>query len=304
MRGNIFEIQHFSVHDGPGIRTTVFLKGCQLSCLWCHNPESIQVRPSELAYVDSKCVCCGVCFAVCPAHCHRVEGDKHVIDRQHCTFCGKCIHLCAGKALTLCGQEGISAEEVMEEVLADRRYYAESEGGITLSGGEPMMQADFVLELTSMAKQYGIHVAMETNACYDYQLLKEIKENVDLFLVDWKLTDPQKHMKYTGASNVRIYENIRKLHDEGRSILLRCPIIPGLNDTEDHFKKIAQMTAEMKGLIGAELLPYHNLGVGKIEKFGLEGQINYMTAEKPSKETVNRWIELCTAFGGRIINER
>ena len=304
MRGNIFEIQHFSVHDGPGIRTTIFLKGCQLRCLWCHNPESIQERPGELAYVDSKCVGCGTCFAVCPEHCHHMEAGRHVIDRYSCTFCGKCAHLCAGKALSLYGERGVSADAVMREVMTDKRYYEESGGGITLSGGEPMMQAGFVRELAAMAKNKGIHVAMETNACYNYRLLDGIKDKVDLFLIDWKVTDSKKHEKYTGAPNKKIYENIRRLHDEGRKILLRCPIIPGYNDTEDHFEKIAQMTRELEGLIGAELLPYHNLGVGKIEKFGLEGQIDYIIAQKPSKETLNRWIDICTAHGGRIINER
>jgi len=304
MNGNIFEIQHFSVNDGPGIRTTVFFKGCQLHCLWCHNPESIDDKAGEFAFVESKCAGCASCFRVCPEGCHKIVDGKHVIDREKCTFCGKCVQLCSGKALSIYADKGMSVDEVMKEIEKDKSYYAESGGGITLSGGEPMMQSGFVRDLADAAKHQGIHTVMETNCCYNYSLLDGIKQNIDLFLIDWKMSDPAKHLEYTGMSNEIIYENICRLHDEGKKILLRCPIIPGYNDNDEHFKKIAEITSRLDNLQGAELLPYHSLGVGKIEKFGLEKRIKYIVSTPPSKETMKKWADKCKSYGGRIVNEQ
>lgn len=302
MRGNVFEIQHFSVHDGPGIRTTVFLKSCQLKCLWCHNPESISIRASELAFVQTKCVGCGMCFRVCPQGCHYMKDGQHRIDRQNCTFCGKCVRMCAGNALSISGQE-MGAQEVIADVLRDKTYYEESGGGMTLSGGEPMLQWEFVKALAALSRTYGIHNCIETNGYYPFERAEAVAPNIDLFLMDWKESDEALHKKYTGVGNKPIFENIKKLGERGNSILLRCPIIPGYNDRDDHFEQIARMTAELKGVVGAEILPYHNLGVNKIEKFGLEGEIKYIVAEPPTKEVEREWIEKCRRFGGNIINE-
>lgn len=302
MKGSIFEIQHFSVHDGPGIRTTVFLKGCQLKCLWCHNPESIRTQTKELAFVESKCVGCGVCFKICPHGCHRMKDGKHIIDRKTCSLCGACTHLCAGKALSMYGME-LLPEEVLAEVLKDRTYYEQSGGGVTLSGGEPMLQPDFVRRFAKLAKKHGIHVAMETNGCYDFRLLNGIRENIDLFLIDWKESNEEKHKAYTGAGNQQIIQTIRQLSDAGHSILLRCPIIPGYNDRTDHFRKIAQMTREIKGIVSAELLPYHNLGLNKISKFGLEGIVDYIEPRVPDKEELKKWIAVCEKYGAKIYNK-
>lgn len=204
MRGTVFEIQHFSVHDGPGIRTTVFLKGCQMKCLWCHNPESLDGKIGELSYVESKCISCGFCEKNCQNGCHQFVNGRHLIDRSKCDYCGKCVDMCPGRALTICAQRKKSVSEVMEEVLKDKSFYDESGGGMTISGGEPLLQVEFVKALAKEAKRNGISVAIETNACYDYSLLNGIRENVDLFLVDWKVTDDKKHVKYTGCSNVQV----------------------------------------------------------------------------------------------------
>ncbi|MCI2062177.1 MAG: glycyl-radical enzyme activating protein [Eubacteriaceae bacterium] len=303
MKGNIFEIQHFSVNDGPGIRTTVFFKGCQLHCLWCHNPESIDDKPGEFAFVASKCVGCGSCFRICPEGCHSIADGKHIIDREKCTFCGKCVKMCSGSALSIYGDKGMTVEEVMSEVSKDRSYYDESGGGITLSGGEPMMQSGFVRELAEAACAVGISVAIETNACCKYSYLDDVKNYIDLFLVDWKASDPAKHKEYTGMSNEIIYENLCRLNDSGKKVLLRCPIIPGYNDNEDHFRKIAEITKRLDKSIGAELLPYHSMGVGKIEKFGLEDRVRYIVAKPPAKETVEEWVRKCRSYGGRMVNE-
>lgn len=302
-KGNVFEIQHFSIDDGPGIRTTVFLKGCQMHCLWCHNPESLKSGQGILSFAASRCVHCGLCFRICPRNCHSLANGKHLIDRGKCTGCGRCTRLCAGRALTLYGEHPLSVAEVMEEVLKDRAYYEESGGGLTISGGEPMMQPSFVRALASEATHCGIHVALETNAGYRYSLLESLGNTVDVYLVDWKITDESLHRKCTGRSNRLVEENIRRLHRDGRKVILRCPIIPGYNDNEEHFRKIAAFTQELPDLIGAQLMPYHSLGLGKIERFGLEGQTDYITAQPPSAETLQKWVQLCQSFGGRMLNE-
>ena len=302
-KGKVFDIQHFSFDDGPGIRTIVFLKGCQMHCLWCHNPESLDGQRSEMAFVPSKCVGCGYCFKVCPNGCHYMENGKHIIDREKCTFCGKCTRLCAGNALSICADKNWSVEEVLAEVEKDRSYYEESGGGMTISGGEPMMHPQFVAELAAEAKRRGISVAMETNGCYDFSLLDGIWENIDVFLIDWKESDDEKHIAYTGCSHKKVYENIQKLHDLGKKIILRCPIIPGYNDEKSHFKKIAELTQEFPNLIGAELMPYHSMGVSKIERFGLEERVKYIVSEPPEKETQKKWLEICRSYGGRMLNE-
>ena len=296
------EIQHFTIHDGPGIRSTVFLKGCQLRCLWCHNPESVLHDKGNLAFLASKCVGCGTCIKVCPQKAHVMENGVHRLDRNTCVLCGKCAQFCAGDALAV-NVTTMSPQHVADEVLRDVSYYRESGGGVTLSGGEAMLQRQFVRELIDILKQHDIHITIETNLSYPYQWLDEIRNKVDLFLVDWKESDEQRHKEYTGAGNQQIYENICQLHKDGHKVLLRCPIIPGYNDREDHFRRIAELTQEFPDLIGAELLPYHAMGVGKIEKFGLEGELSYIVAEEPAKETVARWLEQCREFGGRMVNQ-
>lgn len=206
MKGVVFDIQHFSVHDGPGIRSTVFLKGCQIRCLWCHNPEGLSLRPHELSFVPSKCVGCGLCARQCPAQAHVLTQDRHEIRRDLCRRCGRCADVCPTKALSFCGRE-MEAEAVIEEVLRDRAYYRDN-GGLTISGGEPMMQRAYVRELARLAREAHLNVALETNLCYDYAWLDGIRENIDLFLTDWKETDPEKHLAYTGASNARVRENL------------------------------------------------------------------------------------------------
>jgi pyruvate formate lyase activating enzyme len=230
-----------------------------------------------------------------------MENGVHLIDRETCIRCGDCVPECPVKALTLCGKE-IEAADVIKEVVHDKSYYQE-DGGMTISGGEPLIQRDFVRELVFLAKEEGLGVALETNGYYNFSLLDGIKEHVDIFLIDWKETDPQKHREYTAVPNDIIYANIKRLHDEGRRILVRCPIIPGLNDREDHFRRIAEITRELPNLIGAELLPYHNLGVSKNERFGLTGELESVSLDQPDPEVVEGWIQFTRDCGGRLINE-
>lgn len=201
----------------------------------------------------------------------------------------------------MCGRVA-EATDVIAEVLKDRAYYRDN-GGFTISGGEPMMQREFVKELLQLAKAENLNTALETNLHYDCAQLDGIRENVDLFLADWKETDPEKHRMFTGVRNERILENFRRLHNDGAKVLIRCPIIPSYNDREDHFRKIAQLTQEFPNFVGAELLPYHNLGVSKIARFGLKDEFDAINVEPPAPETVKQWVDFVRSLGGRLINE-
>jgi pyruvate formate lyase activating enzyme len=230
-----------------------------------------------------------------------MKDGKHTINRAKCIRCGACVPDCPTRALTLCGRD-TEAAEVIQEVLRDRVYYRD-DGGMTISGGEPLMQREFTRELAHLAKREGINVALETNLCYTYKWLDDIKKNVDIFLVDWKETDPDRHFEYVNARNDELLANLKRLHDEGFSILLRCPIIPGYNDREEHFAKIAEITKSLPNLLGAELLPYHNLGVSKNDRFGLKDEIKTIALEQPEAELVDRWIQCTRDLGGRLVNE-
>lgn len=302
MTGHIFEIQHFSIHDGPGIRCNVFLKGCNLHCLWCHNPEGRLLRPRELSFVPSRCIGCGYCFRVCPNHCHKLEDGVHVLDWERCTRCGKCTEECYVNALTTVGYDA-TPEEVVEEVMRDAIFYETSGGGITLSGGEPILQREFVSAVMTLSKKRGLNTALETCLAYDYGALDGIKEHVDLFLADFKATNPADHKRFTGVDNGIILENFQRLHDDHMNVLIRCPIIEGLNDTKEHFQKIAELTKRYPEFVGAELLPYHRLGVAKVARFGLKDDIQYAEYQTPPRETEQRWINMVRGFGGRLINE-
>ena len=294
--GIIFGIQHFSVHDGPGIRSTVFLKGCNLNCLWCHNPESIDLNP-VISFIESKCTGCGNCFKICP-DVHKTVGNKHVIIREQCKACSNCVNGCYSKALELVGKK-ITAQEIISDLLRDKRYYDSSGGGITLSGGEPTVQYSFMHALLTLAKSKGLHCALETNGFSNYSIYEKVLPLVDLFLYDYKETDPRKHKEYTGVDNKKIIDNLRRLNHAGARIILRCTIIPGINDRDDHFKAIAGLTKELNNVEGAELLFYHDLGVSKAERMGLESQVKY---EQPAAETTEKWKKLVLGYGGKLVN--
>lgn len=266
MKGTIFNIQKFCVNDGPGIRTTVFLKGCPLKCAWCHNPES-QLVNSEIMFYKDKCVNCGRCVKVCPNGCHSFESGTHIFDRKNCVKCFLCIKT-GCEALEKVGRE-ISTDEVIEEVLKDKIFYDNSGGGITLSGGEPLCQFDFSLEILKKAKENGIHTAIETCGFTSADRVKEILKYVDLFLFDYKETNSELHKKFTGISNDIILENLSLLNDMGKSIIFRCPIIPGCNDRKEHFEGICNVANRFKNVLRIELESYHSLGESKYESLGL-----------------------------------
>ncbi|MBR7133519.1 MAG: glycyl-radical enzyme activating protein [Clostridia bacterium] len=280
------------MNDGPGIRTTVFLKGCPLNCVWCHNPESKKIKP-QLLYDARKCVYCGRCAEVCSEDVHIFENGKHIINREKCCCCGKCSEACFSEAIEIAGKE-MTVEEVMGEVLRDKLFYDNSGGGLTLSGGEPMLQFEFAYALLKSAKENGLHTCIETCGFAPSEHFSQIVKLVDIFLFDYKLSDEQKHKEYTGVSNELIVKNLKMLDDLGANIILRCPIIPDVNDTPEHFKAIADMANSLSNISEINIEPYHPLGKSKSELLGVEYQIADLSF--PQEETVLQWIDSVQSF--------
>ena len=286
VKGVIFDIQRFSVHDGPGIRTSVFMKGCPLSCIWCHNPEAIEAAP-EIAYYGDKCSGCGCCAAVCPNNCHGTACDnERKFSRENCIRCGKCAEACVYQAVTVTGKT-VTAAEVIETVKKDELFYQNSGGGMTLTGGEPFFQPVFALELLKLAKQNGLHTCVETCGAVSFEILNEAACCTHIFLYDVKETCADKHFEFTGAGNGIILENLFKLDALNVEIILRCPIIPELNDNEDHFINIGKLADQTKNAKEIHIQPYHPLGISKSKAIGK--QPRYPNSQITSKETTVAW---------------
>lgn len=287
MNGSIFNIQKFCINDGPGIRTTVFVKGCPLNCAWCHNPESKSTKP-ELLYSENKCIGCGACAVACKEGAQVFENGTHSIDRERCIACGACADVCPTGALEISGYEK-RVEDAIAEVMKDKIFYDNSGGGMTVSGGEPMAQFNYTKSLLTLAKEKGLNTAIETCGFAPTERYAEILPLVDLFLFDWKITNPQLHKQYTDVDNALIEKNLRYISDNGGKIVLRCPIIPTVNDTEEHFSGIARLANELEGVLSVDIEPYHPLGIGKAERLGKE--VAFRELGIPEKETVDAWIK-------------
>lgn len=257
--GYIFDIQRFSVHDGPGIRTNVFFKGCPLKCIWCHNPES-QSKQADIGYYSDKCLACGACASVCKLH--TVSDGKHDYNRSECVKCGKCTEICPTNALTFFGREA-TAEEIIAEVMKDKTFYQTSGGGLTVSGGEPLYQPEFLKELLTLAKENRLHTCIETCGFASKETVKAIAPLTDIFLFDYKASDERSHMELTGAPLKPIVDNLIMLDKMGIKTVLRCPLIPNANLTEEHLDGIAKLAASLDNLIEVNVMAYHALGSGK-----------------------------------------
>lgn len=265
MQGRLLNIERMCVHDGPGIRTTIYLKGCPLRCRWCHNPESISSEP-EIGFSRRKCVGCGKCAEVCPTGAHVFRDGAHLFNRELCTACGKCVEACLPGALEYYGRE-MSAEEAGAAVLEDKTFYATSGGGCTISGGEPLWQAPFCAEVFQLLRREDIHCAIDTSGAVPWESFETVLPYTDMFLYDVKHTDDRLHREHTGSSNRGVLNNLKRLSECGVPIEIRIPTIPGFNADEKSMAAMGEWLSGLSHIVGVRLLPYH-LARSKYETVG------------------------------------
>ncbi|MCK5299134.1 MAG: glycyl-radical enzyme activating protein [Candidatus Heimdallarchaeota archaeon] len=293
MKGLIYDIQRFAIHDGPGIRTLVYMKGCPLKCLWCSTPQTQKSSP-EILYIEPNCKKCLHCVDECPKKAIKfTDKEKIKIDRKLCNTCGQCVDTCPNQALKLVGDQR-TVEELYKDVMKDNPFYRRSNGGVTIGGGEPTMQHEFVRALLQKCKETYMHTAMETCGYVKWESLEKILDLVDLLYFDIKHMNLNAHKKLTGVSNELILENARKA-SKMRTIIIRIPLIPGYNDSEENILKTAKFAAELgENLLRIELLPYHKFGTRTYEQLGREYELKDL--EPPNEEymiKLKKLIESC-----------
>ena len=295
-RGTVFNVQFFNLHDGPGTRTLVFLKGCPLSCKWCSNPESMNRLP-ELGLKRSMCDGCGKCLEVCPKQALFFKDDKILsVDRQSCNACGKCVTACCHEVLTIYGRE-MSAGEVFKEVYRDKMFYEGTGGGITVSGGEPLLQPHFLVAVLKLCRDAGIHTCLETTGYTSAKVYEQVLPLTDHVLFDLKHMDSSLHREFTGKSNRQILDNARLAAESGTPVMFRMPLVPGVNDTKQNIRATADFVRRLEGdnVHGIELMPYHRMGMGKYESLDRLYALNDLSPSDPDHvESVRQRFE---AFG-------
>lgn len=290
--GLILDLQRFSIHDGPGIRTTVFLKGCPLDCAWCHNPESQSSGP-EILFRDNRCVRCGACLVACPERNAPRSGPTPVVDhlRSHaelvapppsCRSCGECVDACPTGARQIAGRRW-EAEALVSELLRDRPFFEESGGGVTFSGGEPLQQAGFLAAALSLARAQGLHTAVDTCGFAPAAELEQVARETDLFLYDLKLIDDGRHQAWTGVSNRRILENLRRLAASHGRLWIRIPVVPGVNDDEESARQAVRVLGDLAGILEVQLLPYHGTAEAKFRRLRRPYRLAGAAAPDPAR---------------------
>lgn len=298
-KGLIFDIKRYAIHDGPGIRTTVFLKGCPARCLWCANPESQAFVP-EVAFLKSECIGCGRCMEACPnGAVSMVEGHRF-LDLSSCVSCGKCVEACPAGALELMGRE-VTIDGLYKEVSADRHFWERSDGGLTLSGGEPLAQGKFTLEFLRKCKGLHVNTAMETCLHAPHEVLGSIAPYVDTFICDMKVMDDEKHRHYTGVGNSLIKENLAWLLERPGEVLVRMPLIPGVNDDRKNLMEMAEFLSEHRLGAQLELLAYHRLGEGKYARLGRDCLMPEITP--PANEKMGKARKFLRNCGLEIVQD-
>jgi len=290
MHAIISDLKRFAVHDGDGIRTTVFLKGCSLKCVWCHNPEGIGFKP-QLAFYKDKCIDCGECVSLCPSGAHKIGEHGHSFDRSLCIGCGKCSEVCLGNALTFYGKK-MTVDELLPLLLEDKEFYETSGGGVTVSGGECLCQADFCAELLKKLKENGIHTAVDTCGFVSQNTLGKVIPYTDIFLYDVKAVDEAVHIKCTGQPNRQILKNLKYIDSCNKPIEVRIPFVPEYNANE--IDKIGELLATLKNLTKVRVLPYHNYAGSKYKSLDME---NTLPEKLPDDESLKNAIETLKKYG-------
>jgi len=296
-RGKIFDIKHYAIHDGPGIRTTVFFKGCPLRCWWCHNPEGISPEPELMVKPDRCLEECDLCLASCPEQALSKPQDSIEVDTSRCRSHGLCAAACPTGALEMAGRE-MSTEEVMAELLKDRIFYERSGGGVTFSGGEPLQQPEFLGSLLTACRRHRLHTVLDTSGQAAYDRIAAVREDVDLFFYDLKHLDPEKHREMTGTSNERILDNLKRLSRTDNRIEIRIPLVTGVNDDLDHAHRVADLIAALPGIRDVSLLPYHHMASRKYQN--LNKPYLKPDAQPPSDSAVSAFRSVLEAQGFRV----
>ena len=297
--GIIFDIKRFSIHDGPGIRSTVFLKGCPLTCQWCHNPES-QLFNAELLFRQERCLVCGSCIEVCPQRAIRYDEGKIITDSEKCLVHGKCVEVCYPGAREIIGRE-VTPGEVVDELVRDRTFYRESSGGVTFSGGEPLSQPDFLEDSLKLCKEQNLHTGLDTCGSAPWEELERQLPFLDLVLYDLKILDDDLHQQYTGVSNKIILENYQRLTQTKVKINIRRPVIPGVNDSAEEIQRLGEFLQENNGVSKIDLLPYHALSADKYSRLGREQSTAWKTPSLKDQERIKTQLNKMgfqTSWGG------
>jgi pyruvate formate lyase activating enzyme len=294
----VFDIKRYAINDGPGIRIVIFLKGCNLNCTWCHNPESISIE-TERMYSPAKCIKCGTCVSACPEKAITLTNEGIITDSALCNLSGKCAEVCPTRAIEISGKE-ISVDEIIKEIEKERPFFDQSGGGVTFSGGEPLLHHKFLIRLLEECGKRGIHRAVDTAGFVNTDIIMAVAMHTDLFLYDLKIMDPEKHRKWIGVTNEKILENLKLLADTGASIIVRIPLIGGVNDDPENIEETARFIAGLSGekkLVN--FLPYHKIAKTKYQKLGRPEDFQLM--EEPSREVQLQAISIFQKHGLKVL---
>ncbi len=292
----IFDIKRYAINDGPGIRIVIFLKGCNLNCAWCHNPESISSK-TERMYAPAKCIQCGTCVMACPEKAITLTPEGIVTDDALCKMCGKCAEVCPTKAIEISGRP-MSVAEIMNEIEKERVFFDQSGGGVTFSGGEPLLQSKYLIELLDECGKRGIHRAVDTAGLVHTEIILEVAQQTDLFLYDLKMMDSEKHRKWVGVPNEKILENLKVVAATGVKIIIRIPLVGGVNDDAENMEATARFVAALSGeKKEVNLLPYHKIAQTKYQKLGRPEEFQLL--EEPTKEAQQEAIAIFERYGIR-----
>jgi pyruvate formate lyase activating enzyme len=296
IKGLVFDVKKYAIHDGPGIRTTVFFKGCPLECQWCHNPESWRAY-AEHGFRKGRCVGCLQCIETCPEQAISIIDNRPVTEMNKCSLCGRCADTCVACAREIIGRE-MTVSEIMAEIEQDVIFYDESGGGVTISGGEPLMQPDFLLAVLNQCQRQRIHTAVDTSCYAESKIVEKVGERANMFLCDIKHMDSEIHERFTGVGNDSILNNIRLLSEAGKNIIIRIPVIPGFNDEKANIEATGKFTASLPGIIRVDILPFNRGGKEKSARLTAQGK--HLQVKIPNEEQMNSIAQNLSKYGFEV----